>query len=82
MAQVPPETILKKSDPAPFMGVLVPEPNYRAYKKAEEYNKYLIEKAGTDELCPPTLSTHSSFADFALGGLVGLGIGAVLFIRR
>lgn len=74
------ETILKKNDVAPFMGVLVPEDQYREYYKAIEYNKYLLEKVNSNVLYAPTLGhEYSGPLLLGLGLIVGFGVGSVLF---
>lgn len=44
-----PELMLKKNEPAPYQGVLVPPLNYQNYKEEEKFNNYLYERAKDDK---------------------------------
>lgn len=53
--------ILKKNDPAPFTGVLMPEGTVRELKSDHDYNKYLLEKK--DVIASQPLISESKSTD-------------------
>lgn len=70
-----PEIQLKKSKPAPYTGVLMPEQNYRNYKTFEESNEALMQKVeGSKSIlsCPDCDCINP-----VLYGIVFVGLGFV-----
>jgi len=68
------ETILKKDDPAPYSGVLVPDINYQNYKSLELYSLSAAD-LGPKIVCPEESSDLGTkvfigVVAFLVGGLV------------
>jgi hypothetical protein len=77
------EYVLKKDQPAPNDGVLVPEHNYRKYLKAYQTSFEIDKTMSYSDLyatqnCPQEVIEQGYQWDFVVGSfLVGLGIGAI-----
>lgn len=74
-----PEIYLKKNDPSPYDGVLVPELNYQAYKFYEKYQPKLldtIEGSDVPIMCPEKDSFVSGVMIFG----VGFSVASLMFL--
>jgi len=73
-----PEVILKKNDPAPYQGMLIPEANYRIYKIDEEFTNEI-----SNDLKLPTCINDEpeqhGFLYTALWFTIGFAVSGVIF---
>lgn len=75
-----PEVLIKKGEPADYDGVLLPEINYKNYKKFEQFQPTLmqtIEGNNTPIVCPD--GEKEKIWTFVVAMAAGFAIGALAF---
>lgn len=80
------DVILKKSEPAPFFGVLVSEPRYRKYTAQDRLADELMQKQSVP--CPPQKECEAcpevkfDLVSFAGGISVGVSAMAIIYALK